>query len=192
MSKIDIDPKNKGKFTATQKRTGKSTEELCETVVRNVVRKLLYEQDDYFVDDYNGEYDDEYEDEFEDPFDEYEDAFEEYEKGYPNDNFDVSNVSAIDLANWCENCGDFYYVYQGLRGWQIMVANTDEIVEDIVNDLYNCYIEPTHEMDYLFFSKENLFEYNYVCIFKVVDSKDGDYYIVYQQEKNNRTNYDLC
>ncbi len=26
---IDIDPKNKGKFTATQKRTGKSTEELC-------------------------------------------------------------------------------------------------------------------------------------------------------------------
>jgi hypothetical protein len=88
MSKIDIDPKNKGKFTATQKRTGKSTEELChsknpltrkranfakmakrgwkpcvdeelcETVVRNVVRKLLYEQDDYFVNDYNGEYDD--------------------------------------------------------------------------------------------------------------------------------------
>lgn len=26
---INIDPKNKGKFTATQKRTGKSTEELC-------------------------------------------------------------------------------------------------------------------------------------------------------------------
>lgn len=26
---IDIDPKNKGKFTATQKKTGKSTEELC-------------------------------------------------------------------------------------------------------------------------------------------------------------------
>ena len=26
---MDIDPKNKGKFTATQKRTGKSTEELC-------------------------------------------------------------------------------------------------------------------------------------------------------------------
>ena len=26
---IDIDPENKGKFTATQKRTGKSTEELC-------------------------------------------------------------------------------------------------------------------------------------------------------------------
>lgn len=29
MSKIDIDPKNKGKFTATQKRTGKTTSELC-------------------------------------------------------------------------------------------------------------------------------------------------------------------
>ena len=26
---MDIDPKNKGKFTATQKRTGKSTEQLC-------------------------------------------------------------------------------------------------------------------------------------------------------------------
>ena len=26
---INIDPKNKGKFTTTQKRTGKSTEELC-------------------------------------------------------------------------------------------------------------------------------------------------------------------
>lgn len=26
---MDIDPKNKGKFTATQKRSGKSTEELC-------------------------------------------------------------------------------------------------------------------------------------------------------------------
>lgn len=29
VEKMDIDPKNKGKFTATQKRTGKSTEELC-------------------------------------------------------------------------------------------------------------------------------------------------------------------
>ena len=27
--KIEINPKNKGKFTATQKRTHKSTEELC-------------------------------------------------------------------------------------------------------------------------------------------------------------------
>ena len=29
MGKIKINPKNKGKFTATQKKTGKSTEELC-------------------------------------------------------------------------------------------------------------------------------------------------------------------
>ena len=29
VEEMDIDPKNKGKFTATQKRTGKSTEELC-------------------------------------------------------------------------------------------------------------------------------------------------------------------
>ena len=29
MSEIKINQKNKGKFTATQKRTGKSTEELC-------------------------------------------------------------------------------------------------------------------------------------------------------------------
>lgn len=110
--------------------------------------------------------------------------FEEYEHGYPNDGFDVSNMTSDDLAEWCSKVGDFLYIYKGLRGWSIMAANTDEIVRDIVGDLYHCSrIEPTHEMDYLFRSREREFDAFYVCVFKVIGTKDGDYYVVYQREK---------
>ena len=89
--------------------------------------------------------------------------FEEYEKDYPNDKFDVSNMTPEQLAKWCQNVGDFLYVYEGLMGLKIMAANVDNIVSDIVDDLYNCQrIEPTHEVDYLFYSREREFVYDYV------------------------------
>ena len=115
--------------------------------------------------------------------------FEEYKQDYPNDDFDVSNMTAEKLAKWCQNAGDFLYIYKGLRGLSIKVANTNNIVSDIVNDLYNCDgIEPTHEVDYLFTFREGEFENNYVCIFKIFGTKDGDYYIVYQTDKNDNLN----
>ena len=83
------------------------------------------------------------------------DPFEEYEKDYPNGDFDVSNMTPEKLAKWCQNVGDFLYVYKGLRGLSIMCANTNSIVASIVSDLYNCRgIEPTHEVDYLFYSRK--------------------------------------
>ena len=118
--------------------------------------------------------------------------FEEYEKGYPNDEFDVSNMTPEQLAKWCQNVGDFLYVYEGLTGLKIMTANADNIVSDIVNDLYNCQrIEPTHEVDYLFYSREREFINDYVCIFKIIGTKDGDYYIVYQEDKVRGNGFDL-
>lgn len=173
----EIPKENRGKFTATQKRTGKSTEELCHSknpLTRKRANfakmakrgwKPLKEND------------------------EYEDLtpFEEYQEGYPNDDFDVSDMSADQLARWCESVGDFLYIYKGLRGWSIMVANTDEIVFDIALDLHNCErIEPTHEVDYLFASRQNEFENDYICVFKVIGTKDGDYYVIYQQEKSGK------
>ena len=96
------------------------------------------------------------------------------------------------LAKWCQNVGDFLYVYEGLRGLQIMAANVDNIVSDIVDDLYNCQrIEPTHEVDYLFYSREREFVNDYVCIFKIIGTKDGDYYIVYQEDKFRGNSFDL-
>ena len=112
------------------------------------------------------------------------DPFEEYEKGYPNSNFDVSDMTPEELAKWCQKIGDFLYVYKGLRGLSIMTANTDRVVTSIVSDLYNCRsIEPTHEVDYLFYSREREFIYDYVCIFKVIGTPDGNYYVVYQEDK---------
>ena len=118
--------------------------------------------------------------------------FEEYEQGYPNDDFDVSDMTPEQLATWCKNVGDFLYVFEGLMGMSIMVANADNIVSDIVNDLYNCQrIEPSHEVDYLFYNREREFINDYVCIFKVIGTKDGDYYIVYQEDKIRGNNFDL-
>ena len=118
--------------------------------------------------------------------------FEEYEQGYPNSDFDVSDMTPEKLAKWCRSVGDFLYVFEGLRGMSIMCANVDSIVYDIVKDLYDCQrIEPTHEVDYLFRSREREFINDYVCIFKVIGTKDGDYYVVYQEDKYGRGNIDL-
>ena len=118
--------------------------------------------------------------------------FEEYQQDYPNDSFDVSNTTPEELAKWCNEVGDFLYIYRGLKGLSIMVANVDEIVHDIVNDLYSCNrIEPTHEVDYLFYSREREFIDQYVCVFKVIGTKDGDYYVVYQEDKWAVNRYSL-
>ena len=39
-----------------------------------------------------------------------------------------------------------------------------------------------------FYNRENEFANTYVCIFKINGTPDGDYYIVYQQDKNNSFN----
>ena len=98
--------------------------------------------------------------------------FEEYKQDYPNDDFDVSNITAEKLAKWCQNAGDFLYIYKGLRGLSIKVANTNNIVSDIVNDLYNCDgIEPTHEVDYLFTFREEEFDNNMFVYLKYSEQK---------------------
>lgn len=141
-------------------------------LMENSIRRILKEGLLNDIDTYNDE-----EQELE--------PFEEYEKDYPNGDFDVSDMTPEELARWCQNVGDFLYVYEGLRGLSIMAANTDSIVASIVSDLYNCSrIEPTHEVDYLFYSREREFIYDYVCIFKVIGTPDGDYYVVYQENKN--------
>ncbi len=148
-------------------------EDFYQDILENLVRTLLKE---------NNNYED----------DEELDPFEEYQQDYPNGDFDVSDMTPQQLAKWCQNVGDFLYVYNGLRGWAIMAANTDSIVYDIISDLYNCErIEPTHEVDYLFSSREREFENDYVCIFKVIGTKDGDYYVVYQEDKWGKGNIDL-
>lgn len=182
MSEIKINQKNKGKFTATQKRTGKSTEELCHSknpLTRKRANFAKMAKRGWKPLKENEEYEELT-------------PFEEYQQDYPNGDFDVSDMTPQQLAKWCQNVGDFLYVYNGLRGWAIMAANTDSIVYDIISDLYNCErIEPTHEVDYLFSSREREFENDYVCIFKVIGTKDGDYYVVYQEDKWGRGNIDL-
>ena len=142
-------------------------------LMENSIRRILQEGILDDMDTYNGEEAQELE------------PFEEYEKGYPNSNFDVSDMTPEELAKWCQKIGDFLYVYKGPRGLSIMTANTDRVVTSIVSDLYNCRnIEPTHEVDYLFYSREREFIYDYVCIFKVIGTPDGDYYVVYQEDKS--------
>lgn len=120
---------------------------------------------------------------------EFENGFEEYQQDYPNGDFDVSDMTPECLAKWCESVGDFLYIYEGMSGLSIMAANNDRLVNEIVDDLYNCErIEPTHEVDYLLSSRGRYFENDYVCVFKVVGSDDGDYYIIYQQDKWNGLN----
>lgn len=117
-------------------------------------------------------------------YDEDIDPFEEYQKDYPNADFDVSDMTPERLAKWCSRVGDFLYIYRGMRGLSIMVANSDEIVRTIVDDLYNCLsIEPTHEVDYLFYLREHEFINDYVCVFKVNCADENNYYVVYQEDK---------
>lgn len=150
----------------TKRNNGAQTNFSYEKIVENTVKRLIKE----------GLYDD----------DEEIDPFEEYTKDYPNGDFDASDMTTERLAKWCQNVGDFLYIFKGLRGWTISAANTKKIVYEIIDDLHKCRgIEPTHEMDWLFsYNREREFVNDYVCVFKVKGTPDGDYYIVYQQPKN--------
>ena len=145
----------------------KSVRKLYEQIVENVLRRILKEE--YEGDMYEQEENFNY--------------FEEYQEDYPNENFDVSGMLPSQLAKWCESVGDFYFIYDGFRGLQLMVANTEGSIKDIVNDLYECdYIESTHEVDYLLSNKEWMFKKDFVCVFKIFTPKEK-YYIVYQKDK---------
>ena len=168
-----IKPYNTDEIITLNKQKNKIYE-LYQQVIENTVKRILKEG---ILDDFDTYTDEDEKEELE--------PFEEYEKDYPNGDFDVSDMTPDKLAKWCQNVGDFLYVYKGLRGLSIMCANVDNIVASIVSDLYNCRsIEPTHEVDYLFYSREREFIYDYVCIFKVIGTPDGDYYVVYQEDKS--------
>lgn len=144
--------------------TRKTYERIMENVIRRLVNEGFYGEEDEDVD-----------------------PFKEYEDGYPGEDIDFTHVTASDLAGWCASVGDFYYIYYGLRGYRIGVANSGEIVKEIVGELRECDgIEPTHEMDYIFYNRRDLFMNDYVCVFRVNGVQGGDYYIVYQEDKGGR------
>lgn len=143
-------------------------------VMERVMGKLMSEG----IGDYGG-YEDNKEQEL--------DPVEEYEQGYPNGGFDPKSVDVSTLIEWCKSVGDFLYIINSpFGGMRICAANTDEIVQEIVSDLYRCsYVEPTHEVDYLITRREREFVYDYVAVMKVCGNPgpEGDYYIIYQQQK---------
>lgn len=108
--------------------------------------------------------------------------FEEYAKDYDGDNFNPDGIDGNELADWCLD-NDFLYIYNPFGKWRISCANTSEIQEDIADDIRNCaYVERTHEMDWLIENKKNLFGYKaHVAVFKLHNTKDGDYYVIYEE-----------
>lgn len=114
--------------------------------------------------------------------------FEEYEKGYPKSDFDPSRIDKRELMKWCQNSGDFLYIYNmPLHGWRISCANSSEIQTEIVGDIAKCVdVEPSHDMDWLMMRREREFEYFYVAVMKLsFQNKSEDYYIVYEVEKDD-------
>jgi hypothetical protein len=110
-------------------------------------------------------------------------SFEDYEQGYEGSEFNP-DMSPKELADWCKHTGDFLYAYEGLRGLRIMSATTENVKASIINDLYNCNdIVPTHEIDNLLSSRPQEFDNSYICVYKTVGVEDGDYYIIYQEDK---------
>ena len=109
--------------------------------------------------------------------------FEEYKNDYVDTNFNPSNIDKQDLINFCQNYGDFLYIYNGIRGWRISGANSNEIISEIINDIYNCaYIEPTHKFDYLLINRNDLFTDDYVSVL-MLKGIEEEYAIIYMQEK---------
>lgn len=109
------------------------------------------------------------------------DALERYKNDYKGENFDPNSISEEELADFCDN-NEFLYLYRPFGRWKISAANSSEIADDIINDIYSCaYFEPTHDMDIYIENKENLFKNsNHVVVFRLNHTKDGDYYIIYQ------------
>lgn len=113
--------------------------------------------------------------------DEEDDALERYKNDYKGENFDPNSISEDELVDFCDN-NEFLYLYRPFGRWKISAANSSEIADDIINDIYSCaYFEPTHDMDIYIENKENLFKNsNHVVVFRLNHTKDGDYYIIYQ------------
>lgn len=111
-----------------------------------------------------------------------------YLNGYPGEDFNPEDIGSYELMQWCRKAGDFLYAYPfpiGFPSLRLRAANSDSIVEDIVNDIDQCaYIEQTHEIDELLFNKEDEFRDMYVAVFKICGIPDEkDYYVVYQEER---------
>ena len=114
------------------------------------------------------------------------DPVEEYENDYPNGGFDPKSVDINVLTDWVRSVGDFLYIINSpfRGGYSLCAANTQAIVDEIVDDLNRCsYVEPTHEVDYVITRREREFVYDYVAVLKVVGAPGEDYYIVYQTPK---------
>ncbi len=148
------------------------TAEGIQKIVGSTIKHYLNEEqgDEYVIDTDNDI--DEYDEET---------AFERYQNDYKDENFDPKSISEDELINFCKN-NDFLYLYRPFGRWKISVANSDEIADDIINDIENCaYFEPTHDMDVYIENKKGLFtSTNHVVVFRLNHTKDGDYYIIYE------------
>lgn len=110
--------------------------------------------------------------------------FEIYSNDYQGDNyFKNINITKDKLSEWCLN-NDFLYIINFMGQWRISAGNSSDIQKEIVSDIQNCaFIEPTHEMDWLIENRfEKIFARNtYVVVFKLHDTPDGDYYVIYER-----------
>ena len=92
-------------------------------------------------------------------------------------------VNADELADFCRE-NDFLYIYNfPFGGLKISCANSSEIQEEIINDIYDAaFLKETHEVDYLL---QNRIERGDLENFKVIKLCDipneKDYYIVWEQ-----------
>lgn len=141
-------------------------------ITENIVKRLISEG--YF--DFNEE-DEEEENELS--------PFEEYEQGYPNSRFNPQDIDIDVLIDFCKNYGDYLFIINGVRGWSVSSANSEEIQTEILSDLYNCLnVEVTHEKDYLLWNRDSLFDNFYIAVMKVIGvPNQEDYYIIYMQDK---------
>ena len=111
-------------------------------------------------------------------------SFTNYQNNYPNDIFDIDDVSREDLINFCKT-NDFFYILNGLGELKLRVCNTNEETRaEIVDELsdYNTYFEPTHEFDSLIKNRMDFDDY-YVIVFKI-NTPNDEYAIVYETEKH--------
>ena len=112
---------------------------------------------------------------------------QDYLNDYKGTDFNPLEMDTYDLRQWVLNVAeDFLYAYDfPIRGLKLRAANTEEIVDDIANDLEYCgFIEHTHEIDELLFKREDKFNDMYVAVYKLIDVPGSkDYYVVYQQER---------
>ena len=143
---------------------------LTEKYIKNIVKKALREE----IMKYDSEKDyDDYEEE--EP-----DYFMEYVNGYPNEDFSPSDITADDLIDYCHTIGDVSYIIDWFKGLNICTASNRDI-KVIVNDLFDCSLTLTHEVDWLIEDKFD-FEHEYIAVFNI-KTDHSNYYLVYEQPK---------